>query len=308
MRFDRLTKRFLEDLLIQGYKTSTIIGYNYALSLFGDWLGKNYPDAYNSERYISSEIVERYFKQLNSIGTSSKREYLKVIRTFSGYLIRTDRKRIDITRKIPPFKVERNQTGYLTEDQLKKAISKAKVVSERDYLILRLLLETGLRSGSPYKIYTSPIGDLKREDESFLGIRMEDINFDKNSIVINRTKMHPEGQLVYFTGELGGSLKRYIERQRLLYSNHEYLFYSKRGEPLAYSGLYRICRKYAGASPHKFRHSFGVLMRKQGHDLDLIAKWMGHKSITSTQIYAQIVDEMAYQKYQDNPFEDLEKG
>ena len=38
------------------------------------------------------------------------------------------------------------------------------------------------------------------------------------------------------------------------------------------------------------RHSFGTLTLEAGVSIESIAKMMGHASITSTQIYAQITD------------------
>lgn len=42
---------------------------------------------------------------------------------------------------------------------------------------------------------------------------------------------------------------------------------------------------------HCFRHSFAMLLLNKGTDIYTIAKLMGHKSVSSTQVYAQLSDE-----------------
>lgn len=43
--------------------------------------------------------------------------------------------------------------------------------------------------------------------------------------------------------------------------------------------------------PHKLRHTFGTVLRKNGVQLDSIAKLMGHSSLNTTRRYAKIADE-----------------
>ncbi|MDY6865143.1 MAG: tyrosine-type recombinase/integrase [Halobacteriota archaeon] len=304
MKFDNLLTKFIESMVSEGYKPPTILSYKHTLSQFGNWIEENYPDAYHDHRHLNAEIVNKYLLEYLTCSLTTKREYAKTIRTFSKWLIRTDRKNTDITRKLPSFRPERSKVKWLEEDKIKTSLQKAEKCSERDYLILLLLLQTGLRAGSPTKQMTVKGQTIERKDESFLGIKIKDINFAECQITIGRTKMHPEGQTVYFTTELGKRLKAYVEEQQLLHYGREYLFYNRNGKPLDYAGLRNITQKYAGVSPHKFRHSFGVMMRKAGYDLDVIAKLMNHTNLQMTQQYAEIVDEMAKEEYRDekNPF------
>ena len=51
--------------------------------------------------------------------------------------------------------------------------------------------------------------------------------------------------------------------------------------------------KREGVSCHALRHSFATLSRAAGARLDAIARAMGHASVTTTQVYADIVDAAA---------------
>ncbi len=48
---------------------------------------------------------------------------------------------------------------------------------------------------------------------------------------------------------------------------------------------------YKKISFHAFRHTFTTLQLKHGTNLYTISKMLGHKNITTTQIYAKIIDE-----------------
>lgn len=45
-----------------------------------------------------------------------------------------------------------------------------------------------------------------------------------------------------------------------------------------------------GVTPHRFRHMFGTTLYEQTGDLALVSKAMGHRQITSTQIYTRVAD------------------
>jgi len=51
--------------------------------------------------------------------------------------------------------------------------------------------------------------------------------------------------------------------------------------------------KREGVSCHALRHSFATLSRAAGARLDAISRALGHSSVTTTQVYADIVDRAA---------------
>jgi len=58
-------------------------------------------------------------------------------------------------------------------------------------------------------------------------------------------------------------------------------------EPLATAAAARDCRSLARkrVTPHVLRHTSAMLLRQAGIDLSVIALWLGHEGIESTQIY-----------------------
>jgi integrase len=79
------------------------------------------------------------------------------------------------------------------------------------------------------------------------------------------------------------------------------LFVSLRGGALTRTAVYRVFRTYADAvaiperfSIHSCRHTYAsMLYRASNYNLRLVQKQLGHRSIQTTQIYADVLDEDA---------------
>lgn len=79
------------------------------------------------------------------------------------------------------------------------------------------------------------------------------------------------------------------------------LFVSSRGGPLTRTAVYRIFRKHADRvgipkrfSIHSCRHTYASLLYKASDfNLRLVQKQLGHRSIQTTQIYADVLNEDA---------------
>lgn len=76
-----------------------------------------------------------------------------------------------------------------------------------------------------------------------------------------------------------------------------YFFQNRRGGRLSEQSVRATLRKHtAGAglglhvTPHMFRHSLATLLLEEGVDIRYIQHLLGHSSITTTQIYAQVRD------------------
>ena len=83
------------------------------------------------------------------------------------------------------------------------------------------------------------------------------------------------------------------------------VFLNRRGEPITRFGIYALVSRYArqatqgapslGAkrvSPHVIRHTTAVHLLRAGVDINTIRAWLGHVSLETTNVYAEVDLEM----------------
>ena len=83
------------------------------------------------------------------------------------------------------------------------------------------------------------------------------------------------------------------------------MFLNRRGQPLTRFGIHTLVERYAaavaktmpslaskGVSPHTIRHTTATHLLRAGVDINTIRAWLGHVSLTTTNIYAEVDLEM----------------
>lgn len=82
------------------------------------------------------------------------------------------------------------------------------------------------------------------------------------------------------------------------------LFLNHRGQRLTRQGFWLILKSYSsaanidGITPHTLRHSFATHMLNGGTDLRKVQEWLGHASISTTQIYTQVNKDRLHEGYE----------
>lgn len=177
---------------------------------------------------------------------------------------------INPLRGIEGFKTEETGRVYLTFDEVKKLANTPckKPVLKRAFLFSCL---TGLRK--------SDIERLRWRDVENFGDYTR-INF-KQKKTGGREYLDISDQAVPFMGERGND-------NDLVFSGFKYSAY-------LLVELSKWCIR-AGIKKdvtfHTGRHTFAVLMITEGVDLYTVSKLLGHKEISTTQIYAKVVDKV----------------
>ncbi len=158
----------------------------------------------------------------------------------------------------------------------------------RNWLMIELLLETGIRRGELLKLYTTDIN--KGSQHAYVSIN--DREHDPRDPRVEEPALKTHGRTVGISAQLYEVYERYIQSDRrplrdgkpmkLLY---RYLFISDRGRPLSIRALSNVLDRlfltielaHPGLLPtlsaHDFRHTFAdhflaYLVEKRGHDLE----------------------------------------
>lgn len=181
---------------------------------------------------------------------------------------------------IPPKRTSRRPIDYLTRpeiDTLLAAPNRAGRLGRRDHALLLLALESGLR-----------VSELT-------GLRRGDLSLGAGASV-SCTGKGRKKRTTPLTTATAAVLASWLAESGA--SAAEPLFPGPRGQPLGRDAIRRIldrhvavaartCPSLAGKriSPHVLRHSTAMQLLEAGVDTAVIALWLGHESIRTTDIY-----------------------
>ena len=150
----------------------------------------------------------------------------------------------------------------------------------RDKAMLELLYATGIR-----------VSEL-------IGLDLDHVNLSAGFI---RCAGHGKERIIPLYPAAVKALQDYIEHVRpqvIERPDEKALFVNMNGERMSRQGFWKIIKHYqdkAGIqkdiTPHTLRHSFAAHLLENGADLRSIQEMLGHADISSTQIYAQLVNQ-----------------
>ncbi len=155
----------------------------------------------------------------------------------------------------------------------------------REYMILLFLYNTGARADETIRL---TIEDLHLEGSLSVRIRGKG----------GRVRDCP----------LWPSTVRILESQITEQAKTKIVFRNRLGQPMTRFGLYTLVRRCASraalrtpsiarkkVSPHTLRHTTAVHLLRAGVDINTIRAWLGHVSLDTTHIYAEVDLEMKAQ-------------
>ncbi len=181
-------------------------------------------------------------------------------------------------KKIPKF-LHYNQMEELLNFELKSFID------YRDKTLLEVFYSSGAR-----------VSEIASAD-------VEDMYFENGSL-----KVLGKGggeRTVFLTEDTCVWLKRYLEKRKKKFGNIDGpLFVNNKGAKITVRGIFYIIEKRARAcgltlkvSPHTLRHSFATELLNQGADIRAIQEMLGHKNLSTTQVYTHTTKERLKEVY-----------
>ena len=128
-------------------------------------------------------------------------------------------------------------------------------------------------------------------------VKISDIDFDEDYIQL--TGKGSKQRIVPIGSKLKLNLLDYLNSKLLNdSSNNPFLFISKSNNRLERTAIFRLIKLTAlntfidvNVHPHTLRHSYETHMLEAGCDLRTLQEYLGHSSVSTTQIYTKLTKE-----------------
>lgn len=243
---------------------------------------------------ISRELVVEYLvwlEEKRNCSISTRNQRLAVFRSFFHYVSTQAPETLHLCQKIfnIPTKKNRKQVmNYLSPEGLHLLLKQPDISTRqgrRDYALLTLLYDSAAR--------VQELADL----------RVRDIRFEGPANVTLQGKGR-KTRVVPITTKTISILKHYLNENGWLATTASLdfpVFTNSRKFKLSRAGIAYILKKYVEAatkinrglipklvSPHSLRHSKAVHLLRSGVPLIYIRDFLGHISVTTTEIYAKV--------------------
>ncbi len=209
--------------------------------------------------------------------------YLRSIRAFWSWLVREEIITSNPFSRVKIPKPPKKMIATFSERQLAtllKVINTATPAGFRDWAMILMLIDTGLRASE------------------LAGLTLKDINLDDGLLKVygkgNKERVVPIGARVQ------RALWKYLQRYRPQPANPlcPTLFLIAAGNPITTDRLRAIIEKYARkagiegvrCSPHTFRHTFAISYLRNGGDVFSLQQILGHSSLNVVRIYVNLAE------------------
>ena len=290
---------FKEWLDVLGYGSQSIYNMPHIIREFLHYLENNQLTNIHS---LQQKHIKAYYHYLTlrenarvggALSNNYINKHLQAIEKFLEYLHHKGLEHVP-TLGIQYEKLYREAITVLTTDEVKELFaltmrevtdSKSEIIQARDRAILVVYYSLGLR----------------RNEGVHLGV--DDINFDTRIVHVRKGKNYKE-RFVPLNKINADYLQTWIYdyRNALVKDKKEHrLFIGMHGEPTTGGTLYtrlkllqlqsdNIALQQKNIGLHSLRHSIATHLLNAGMSLEKIAKFLGHSSLESTQIYTHLVE------------------
>jgi site-specific recombinase XerD len=273
------------------YSPKTRVNYRRDVHLFLDWLAQETDVTHITN--ITAAHLRRYQVALfnyertqdnKRLSTGTQACKLAAVRSFFSWLLREARVAVNpaasLTMPRQPLRLPRDVLTRKEALLLIEATPELKPRDVRDRAILEVLYGTGIRRAE------------------LIALSIYDVDFDCSTLRIEHGK-GDRTRIVPLVRSAHAALRLYTREARGVFApgaGQLRLFVSSRsGGPLDDADVVRIVRKAAKragiakhVTPHTLRHTCATHLLKGRADIRQIQKLLGHKRLSSTEIYTHV--------------------
>lgn len=259
---------------------NTRLGYSRDLDHFCRFLGSTRGGAEPGAEAVVEADISAFAGALHmrckKITAARK---LSAIRSFFRFLVRKRLLDKNPAEFVPMPRVEKTLPPVLTVEEVQCLVEapagSVAFTALRDLAILEVFYSSGIR-----------ISELT-------GLRMKDVDLDGATIRV--LGKGGKERIAYLGSYALGSLKAYIDRDRLGAGRDEPLFIGRGKGGVSQRSVQRLMKKYVVESgidktptPHGLRHTFATHLLDAGVDLRSIQEMLGHSKLSTTQRYTRV--------------------
>ena len=259
------------------------------IRVFLHWLRTNKID---SIQHITNQDIQRFFGQLSgkmnihtstALSINSLKTYSRELRRFSRYLLESGQGHFEVSIQLKSPPILKTAEEIFTSEEIKKLYQSCKddPLGMRDRAMLSVYYGCGLRRTEG------------------VNLELKDVQFSRGILHVRKGKNYKE-RYVPMTARVAADLMEYklLSRPALVMNKPcNSFFVNYRGQSLgvqSMSNRFQGLKAEAGiekqGSLHSLRHSIATHLLEKGMSLEQIARFLGHSSLESTQIYTHIIN------------------
>lgn len=275
------TKKWLEEFQAKlrwerNYSVHTVAGYTSDIRQFIRWLGEQsvgLTEAHESD-------VQRYAAHLFRQGRSPRsiQRVLSALRGFYDHLVATQRRADNPASGVRAPRQPRTLPKVLDVDAVMRLLDSTPngPLGYRDLAMFELLYSSGMRLSE------------------LVGLDCDDLDMAAGEVlVLGKGRVErklPVGRMAL------KALRGWLDvRAKMAHPEETALFVGQRGRRLSTRNVQMRLRQFGCASgsdqalhPHLFRHSFASHLLESSGDLRAVQELLGHRRISTTQIYTHL--------------------
>lgn len=269
---------------------NTVSSYMRDIRQYADWLQNKEGVELLS---VSQQNIRDYLQHLQSEGKSgaTASRTLASLKNFYHYLVATGfLEASPVDADIHVDRGERKMPEILTGKEVELLLAQPVCVDPkgyRDKAMLEVMYATGIRV------------------TELIDLNVDDVNLELGILKCSGAK---KSRAIPLYPAAQKALAVYIKDIRLgmlADPQEKALFVNVGGSRMSRQGFWKILKFYQGKAgiekeitPHTLRHSFAVHLLENGADLGSLQELMGHSDISSTQMYAHMINQKLKSVYE----------
>ena len=277
--------QFLTRLAAEGKSPHTIACYRRDLEMLAAFTG----DVEVS--MLTEDLLARFLLSDNATttqtgaprGEASLGRIKACLRSFGRFLANVGATGRDPAAWIKVKRHRRETPRFLAPGEVKaltKAVAARKgPAAERDLVMLRVLLGTGIRLAE------------------LVGLDIADVRLDDKQLRLRRVKGGGP-QVRFLNTGLRSTLRKHLQSRRKVPADTDALFLSNRNRRISTRQVQERMKLWLAwasldgkISVHGLRHTFATMLYGRTRNLLLVSKALGHAQVATTQVYAHIADD-----------------